>query len=134
MDRHQSDTQIIQSIDVKLENIAHCKKCSLGALCLPLALDNQDIERLDRIINRGRPIAKGEYLFHQGDAFDSIFAVRSGSLKTQLITNTGQEQITGFYTMTAGRTSCSVVVISPLKICRFNCLKPVKNWCHYLNC
>lgn len=74
-----------------------CKTCSLHPLCLPLSLDDNEIDRLDNIIRRGRPIRKGEHLFHQGDKFTSVFAVRTGTLKTYTLTSDGEEQITGFH-------------------------------------
>ena len=76
---------------------AHCKDCSLATLCLPLSLDMQDLDALDNIVKRSRPMKKGDFLFRQGDTFASVYAVRSGSLKTFSITDCGQEQITGFH-------------------------------------
>lgn len=76
---------------------AHCKDCSLIGLCLPLSLDQGDIDSLDQIVKRSRPMKRGEFLFNQGDKFSSIFAVRSGSLKTFSVTDEGEEQITGFH-------------------------------------
>jgi CRP/FNR family transcriptional regulator len=76
---------------------AHCKDCSLAVLCLPLSLDMEDLDALDEIVKRGRPLKKGEFLFRQGDAFNAVFAVRSGSLKTFSVTDLGEEQITGFH-------------------------------------
>jgi len=55
------------------------------------------MDLLDNIVKRGKPLKKGEFLFHQGDAFSSIFAVRSGSLKTFSLNDDGSEQLTGFY-------------------------------------
>ena len=76
---------------------AQCQKCSLSALCLPIALADEDINKLDKIIERKRPLKKGDVLFRQGQAFDAVYAVRTGTLKTFNITNSGEEQITGFY-------------------------------------
>lgn len=75
----------------------HCQTCSLNALCLPLSLNDSDMERLDDIIRRGRPIQKGQLLFQQGEPFQSVFAVRTGALKTYTLASTGEEQITGFH-------------------------------------
>jgi len=75
----------------------NCKDCSLSNLCLPLSLDFADMDLLDGIVKRGKPLKKGEFLFHQGECFHSIFAVRSGSLKTFSINDDGSEQLTGFY-------------------------------------
>lgn len=74
-----------------------CSDCRLSAICLPISLHLDDIERLDEIIQRGRPLQKGEYLYRANDPFHSVFAVRSGTIKALSITNDGQEQVTGFY-------------------------------------
>lgn len=80
-----------------LQAQSHCKDCSLISLCLPLSLDQNDIDLLDQIVKRNRPLKRGEFLFNQGDKFSSVFAVRSGSLKTFSVTDEGEEQITGFH-------------------------------------
>jgi CRP/FNR family transcriptional regulator len=83
---------------LKLRNAqAHCKDCSLASLCLPLSLDLKDLDALDQIVKRGRPLAKGDHLFRQGDAFGSVYAVRSGALRTSSLSDAGEEQITGFH-------------------------------------
>lgn len=74
-----------------------CQSCTLRSLCLPLSLTTKNLDRLDSIIARGRPFEKGEMLFRQGEAFGSLFALRSGCVKTYSVTDTGEEQITGFY-------------------------------------
>ena len=85
--------------NIKVRNLpqAHCKECSLSPLCLPLSLTMEDINALDNIVKRGRPLKKGEFLFRQGDSFTSVFAVRTGALKTFSVTDGGEEQITGFH-------------------------------------
>ena len=75
----------------------HCQTCALNALCLPLSLNDNDMDRLDDIIRRGRPIQKGTLLFQQGEPFQSVYAVRTGALKTYTIAAGGEEQITGFH-------------------------------------
>lgn len=76
---------------------AHCDSCSLHPLCLPMGLSNNDLDKLEKLIRRGRPIQKGEHLFRQGEPFNAVYAVRTGTLKTYTLTNEGEEQITGFH-------------------------------------
>ncbi|MFN2328712.1 MAG: fumarate/nitrate reduction transcriptional regulator Fnr [Chromatocurvus sp.] len=76
---------------------ANCSDCRLNSICLPFSLETRDIEELDRIIQRGRPLQKGGHLYRQGEDFSSIYAVRSGTLKAYRMTDDGREQITGFY-------------------------------------
>ncbi|MDG1852065.1 MAG: cyclic nucleotide-binding domain-containing protein, partial [Gammaproteobacteria bacterium] len=74
-----------------------CSDCNLKGLCLPIAMDIKDIDKVDNIIKRSRPIQAGEHIYRTGDGFTSIFAVRSGSIKTYLLDDDGVEQVTGFY-------------------------------------
>ncbi len=74
-----------------------CSECRMNALCLPLSLHADEIGQLDEIINRGRPIHKDEYVYHAGNTFNSVYAVRSGAIKTYVVDNEGHEQVTGFH-------------------------------------
>lgn len=74
-----------------------CGNCRLNTLCLPLSLQLPDIDRLDDIVQRRRPLQKSQYLYRTGDSFRSLFAVRSGSVKTMTLSDEGEEQVTGFY-------------------------------------
>lgn len=78
-------------------NTINCGDCRLGPLCLPIALNNSEINQLDEIVKRGRPLNKGEHLFRQADEFHAVYAVRSGSFKTYFTSDDGSEQVTGFY-------------------------------------
>ncbi len=74
-----------------------CKDCNLFQLCLPVGIDAGELEELDGIIKRRRPIKRGEHLFHVGSPFQAIYAVRSGSIRTYTPTEDGHEQVTGFH-------------------------------------
>ncbi|MGS2744699.1 fumarate/nitrate reduction transcriptional regulator Fnr [Halomonas sp. LS-001] len=78
-------------------NETRCQTCSLSSLCLPLALELDDMSQFDAIIRRRAPLKKGEPLFRQGDSFTSVFAVRSGSLKQLTTEGSGSDQLTNFY-------------------------------------
>jgi CRP/FNR family transcriptional regulator len=60
-------------------------------------LIESEVEHLDSIVQRSRPLRKNEHLFSAGDAFECVYAVRSGSLKSYTISEDGIEQITGFH-------------------------------------
>ncbi len=75
----------------------NCGNCRLNSICLPLALENDDIQQLDQIIQRSKPLQKNQHLYREGDEFQSVFAVRSGALKAYKTTDDGREQVTGFY-------------------------------------
>jgi CRP/FNR family transcriptional regulator len=83
-------------VDISKIKVA-CKDCSLFQLCLPMGVDGDDLQRLDEIIKRKRPVKRGDDLFRVGEPFRAVYAVRSGSIKTYAPTHDGQEQVTGFH-------------------------------------
>lgn len=74
-----------------------CETCSLSNLCLPLAVGEKDLAQLEDIVQQGRSYQRGESIFRQNAPAKSFFAVRSGAIKTSVVTANGDEQITGFY-------------------------------------
>lgn len=83
---------------VNLDDLrAKCKSCSLYQLCLPLGLEEGDIDKLESIVKRRRVIDKGSYLYHSGDQLKSLYAVRSGSFKSYVPVADSAEQVVGFH-------------------------------------
>lgn len=74
-----------------------CTTCRLNSICLPFSLEARDIDELDGIIQRSRPLQKNDHLYRQGDEFQSVYAVRAGTFKAYQTTDDGREQVTGFY-------------------------------------
>jgi CRP/FNR family transcriptional regulator len=60
-------------------------------------MQRHELDELDGIIKRRRPLKRGEHLFHVGTPFQAIYAVRSGSIRTYAPTEDGHEQVTGFH-------------------------------------
>ena len=50
-----------------------CRDCSLSALCLPMGLRPEDVDRLDAIVKRNRPLQRGDHLFRAGEALPQPF-------------------------------------------------------------
>lgn len=75
----------------------NCMNCSISELCIPFSLNENELRTLDNIIDRKRPIHKGECVFSDGENMRSLYAIRSGSFKTYTIDENGEEQITGFH-------------------------------------
>lgn len=74
-----------------------CHSCNFSRLCLPVGLDGADVERLDSIVVRRRRLGQGQQLYRSGARFHAVFAIRTGTLKSYLLTEDGSEQIIGFY-------------------------------------
>lgn len=75
----------------------NCQDCGFSQLCLPFSLSDQEMTKLDDIIQRKRPLHKGDMLFESGTPLKSLYAVRTGSFKTFTLTEQGEQQITGFH-------------------------------------
>ncbi len=78
------------------ENVS-CAECRLSSICLPLSLEAEDISKLDKIVEKGTKLQRGDTLYTQNGEFRSVYAVRAGALKAYHIDSAGQEQVVGFY-------------------------------------
>ncbi|MCK2042712.1 MULTISPECIES: fumarate/nitrate reduction transcriptional regulator Fnr [Chromohalobacter] len=74
-----------------------CHNCRLRTLCLPDNLPKEDIGKLEGIVQRRKPVSRGGYLFQAGQRFNSIYAVRTGAVKTSTLMANGDEHISGFH-------------------------------------
>lgn len=105
-----------------------CEQCSLAELCLPRGLSEADLETLDRMVKRPQPVQKHSVVFRCGDRLDSLFAVRSGSIKLCLANDDGEEQILGFYlpgeifgldAIELGQHTCTATALETSSVCAF---------------
>jgi CRP/FNR family transcriptional regulator len=74
-----------------------CSKCNLRELCMPVRLREDELDVLDRLIASRKRVPRGKPLFSNGDRFDAIYAIRSGTFKTRINTADGRDQVTGFH-------------------------------------
>lgn len=84
--------------DLRLINVKPaCENCHVRRLCLPVALERNDLAQLNQLVERRGPIKRGDALYKSGDTFTSVYAIQGGAVKTYGLTNDGQAQITGFH-------------------------------------
>ncbi len=69
-----------------------CERCAAGGECVIRAIETETSEFI-----QPRVLREGAHLFRMDDAFESLYVVRSGSLKSYLSSEEGEEQILGFY-------------------------------------
>jgi CRP/FNR family transcriptional regulator len=91
------ETAFYSPISIGISKETHCIDCALKPICLPSFVEAKELSQLDAIMVRGKPIQRGNLLFHQGQTFEHVFAIRSGFIKTTETLSNGEEQITGFY-------------------------------------
>ncbi len=63
---------------------------------MPMGLSDQDLDRIDQLVTARKKIKKGDFLFHSGAPFKSIYAIRTGFFKTSVTTEDGRDQVSGF--------------------------------------
>jgi CRP/FNR family transcriptional regulator len=74
-----------------------CHDCGVYRLCAPFGVD-QDVDAvLDGIISRRATFRRGEVIYAMGQPFESVYAIKSGSVKTYVSTDDGRVQVTGFH-------------------------------------
>ncbi len=103
-----------------------CSTCSLHELCLPAGLDTQELDQLEAIVKRKRPLKRGDYLYRAGGGLQSLFAVRTGFLKSCVLHDDGREQVAGFHMMGellgldaigSGKHLCDAVALENSELC-----------------
>jgi CRP/FNR family transcriptional regulator len=75
----------------------HCHSCSVAATCLPGRLNPAQTERFESAMQRCRRLRPGEHLYRVGDPFRSLFAVKSGCMKTYAVDAGGREHVMAFH-------------------------------------
>lgn len=116
--------QTLDNINNKLR--VTCQNCSLTSLCIPRGLAKEDIEHLGQVVNRKKTLQRGEYLYHKGDPFRGIIAIKAGSAKTAVYDGHGNEYITGlllpgellgFDALASEHHTCSAIALETLSYC-----------------
>ncbi len=74
-----------------------CPSCTVRELCFGHDAGRVALQQLDRAIERRFWLEAGENLYLMGDPFTSLYAIRSGCLKSSLRTAAGREQVAGFH-------------------------------------
>jgi len=76
-----------------------CGGCAMRKVCVPSEMTGSDLLRFEDHVHSRRRIRTGQHLYRSGDASDSLYAIRSGFIRTSTISDDGREQVTGFHMM-----------------------------------
>jgi CRP/FNR family transcriptional regulator len=104
---------------------AACASCCLQGVCLPCDLHDAELDRFGDIAAAKRKVVRGASLYRSGEAFESLYAVRSGAFKT-VVSHDGDEKVTGFYlsgellgldSISSGRHGYSAVALEDSEVC-----------------
>ncbi len=103
-----------------------CSNCNLRELCMPAGLQPAELQRIDGLVSARRRLRRRELLFHNGEKFSALYAIRSGVFKTRVASEDGRDQVTGF--QMAGEImgldgivnefhSCDAVALEDAEVC-----------------
>lgn len=73
-----------------------CERCPQRHLCLPRGMKDPELEKLAGLRFAQKRVRPGDHLFHAGQPFGFLYAVRGGSFKSTVAAGDGREQVTGF--------------------------------------
>lgn len=115
----------------QIESDAHtfCTSCAFSSACIAAGYDKRELAELHCLIEHIGPFEAGERIFHAGDAFRSIYAVRSGMVKTMTMGVEGREHVLGFYlpgevvgldAIYPERYPCDAIALEKTEFCRFS--------------
>ena len=74
-----------------------CPSCKVRELCFGHSAGRGGMLQLDQAIERRFWLGPGGVLYRIGDPFKSLYAIRSGCLKSSLRNAAGREQVAGFH-------------------------------------
>lgn len=103
-----------------------CEECSLAQLCLPAGMDLADLGRLDGLVQKRRPLQRGDHLFRIGDPLGSVYVASQGAFKTVVINESGDEHVLGFQlpgelfgldAVGSGRHRCEAIALEESRVC-----------------
>lgn len=106
-----------------------CRSCAAASYCLCCRLGQAELEAYENLSGSRRVLRRGERLFAQGDNFQSLYIVQSGSAKAYVISEDGNQQITGFHYrgdllgvdgMESGLQSYTVEALETSSICELS--------------
>lgn len=112
-------------IDLSSKKIL-CDRCGVKQSCLGNDLGASQLS-LDRK-TKGPPrlFQRGDHVFRVGDPFYSLHVIRSGAIKTYVISEDGEEQIIGFYgpgetigfdAIADGKYQCNAAALDTSSVC-----------------
>ena len=93
---------------------------------MPIGIEPSDLKRLDEVVATRRQVKQGKILFSNGDAFTSLYAIRTGFFKTCISNEDGREQVTGFQMageiigldgIVTDHHSCNAIALEDAEVC-----------------
>jgi CRP/FNR family transcriptional regulator, anaerobic regulatory protein len=93
----QARTHATAHLRVVDRNSKTCSACASFMFCVPTGAPRDATWQLDDLVSQRIRLRKGEVLVRSGDRFGSLYAIRTGSVKSVVTTPGGQQQISGYH-------------------------------------
>jgi CRP/FNR family transcriptional regulator len=93
----RSLNSIIRTSNSTAPILGGCKDCRLHDLCLLQGLDAIGLEKLGKVMKPSKSLRKGQHLYRQRDEFESIYVIRSGTVKSYIDNEDGYEVAVSFF-------------------------------------
>ena len=78
-------------------NRVRCAACNLRDLCLPGGLGEEQLAAFSDTVYTRKRVKRGDALYHSGEEFNAVYAVRTGFFKSSVVLEDGRDQVTGFH-------------------------------------
>ncbi len=107
-------------------NQVSCNNCGLDNICLPRGLSHEEVESISQIVKAKKTLQRGEFIYHEGDNFRGILAIKSGSAKLVGADQHGNEHILnillpgellGFDGLSTDKHSCAAIALETTSFC-----------------
>ena len=111
------------------DDLHFCSTCAFGEVCLPGGYDKPALQELHCLVEHVGPFHAGDHAVPHGEKFESIFAVRAGTVKTSLVDEDGREQVLGFHlpgemiglnAIHPAHYPCDAIALDTVYLCRFS--------------
>ena len=110
-------------------DLQFCTTCAFSHACLSQGMDKAALMDLHVLVEHVGPYHAGDVLFREGDPFESIAAVRAGTVKTCVTDRDGHEHVLGFHfpgeviglnAIDGHRYPCDAIALDTVMLCRFS--------------
>ena len=111
------------------DSLHFCSTCAFSQACLSQGMDKSALMDLHVLVEHVGPFHAGDHLFREGDPFEAIAAVRTGTVKTYVVDRDGREHVLGFHlpgeviglnAIDGEHYPCNAVALDTVMLCRFS--------------
>jgi len=123
--RQPASIYLIKQPPNKLNQVS-CNNCGLDNICLPRGLSQEEVNNISQVVKAKKVLQRGEFIYHEGDNFRGILAIKSGSAKLVASDQHGNEHILnillpgellGFDGFSDEKHSCAAIALETTSFC-----------------